>query len=56
MIFFDEGFEWRFGVEKKSGIYKVLSRETLEVVSNIDWDKWEKFDGVEDIILINEDV
>ena len=32
MILFDEGFEWRFGVEWKDGSDEVLSWNTLEVV------------------------
>ena len=38
MIFFDEGFEW------KDGRHEVFSRKILEVVSNLDRDKWEKCD------------
>ena len=54
MIFPDEGFEWRFEVEQKDRRDRVLSRNALEVVSNLDRSKWEKSDEAEEIFLVGE--
>ena len=51
MIFFDEGFEWRFEVEWKDGNNQVLSWKTLP---NLDQSKCEESDEVEETLYINE--
>ena len=55
MVFFDEGFEWKFEVEWKDRSDKVLCWKTLKVVSNLDQSKWEKSDEAEDDLFINEE-
>ena len=52
MIFSDEGFEWRFEVEWKDRRDEDLSQKILEVVSNVDRDKWEKSNETEDTLLV----
>ena len=56
MILFYERFEWRLeGVRWKDTGYEVLSRYIFESVSNLYWAKWEKYDEVQDTLLIDDD-
>ena len=54
MIFLCQRFEWKCEVDKKDMWDEFLYGQILEIVSNLNWAKWEKSDEVEDIFLIDK--